>query len=198
MTTTSNHQKLSIFRYSREKHCFLSSDLCLTDGDEKPSLHWQQDHDAWLQSCGNQPAFDNIRDLQSFNQMGAELTKRLQRELPNADVEPFQPVYDQMRVTCGWWHLRDDKYGFPVSVQKLPVSDQLKADFSMWRHKKDDHCLADAESRRQMEEEGAALQERLYRELHQDDEKGGKEEEIGRSSSHSLMGTKQITRRLSW
>jgi hypothetical protein len=195
--TTSNQHKLSIFRYSREKHCFLSSDLCLTDGDEKPSLDWQKDHDAWLQSCGNQPAFDNIRDLQSFNQMGADLTTRLQRELPNADVEPFQPVYDQMRVSCGWWHLRDDKYGFPVSVQKLPVSDQLKADFSMWRHKKDDHCLADVELRRQMEEEGAALQERLYRELHQVDEKG-KEEEIGRNSSHSFSGVKQTTRRLSW
>lgn len=195
--TTNKQKKLSIFHYSQEKHCFSSSDICLNDDDEKPSLDWQRDHDAWLQSCGNQPTFENIHDLQSFNQMGVELTTRLQRELPNADVEPFQPVYDQMRVTCGWWHLRDEKYGFPVSVQKLPVSDQLKADFSMWRHKKDNHCLVDDDSRHELEVEGAALQDRLYQELHQDDEKG-KKDEIGRNSSLSSAGMKSVTRRVSW
>jgi len=173
MTT---EKKVSIFHYCQSKHRFSSPHISRRS-DEKPSLDWLHDFHLWYhssceESCGDeQPSFDNIQDLQSFNRQGMELTKRLQQELPNVEVEPFQPVYDQVRVTCGWWHLRDEKYGFPVSIQKLPVSDELKADFTLWRYLKDANCLVDETRRHELEEEGKALQERLYKELHQEDEK---------------------------
>lgn len=163
--------KINIFQYSPHDRGFSSSDLSLPNyASEEPSVDWKHDREAWMQSCGGhaQPAFESLEDLQSFNQKGAELTERLQEELPNSEVEPFQPVYDELRVsTCRWWHLRDEKYGFPVSIQNLPVSDELKSEFCLWRRKKDDNCLADEELRHQLEKEGDELQERLNQELHQ-------------------------------
>jgi hypothetical protein len=170
---------VSVFRYSPEDRKF-DSEFQLEDGVQvSPEI--VKDRLEWLEighcSEGNcqQPCFESIHDLQNFNQKGLELTKRLEQELKGTDikVEPFQPVYDEVKVSCGWWHLRDEKYGFPVSVQKLPVSDELKADFSLWRFRKDQGCLTDEETRKDLEQQGQELQERLFEELH----KEGEEEE---------------------
>lgn len=169
--TETGDQKISIFQYSPKNHGFSSSDLSMPEADgDKPSRDWKNEREAWMQSCGghSQPAFDRLEDLQTFNQKGAELSERLQEELPNSEVEPFQPVYDDLRVsTASWWHLRDERYGFPVSIQNLPVSDELKSEFCLWRRKRDDHCLADEVSRHLLEKEGDELQARLNQELHQ-------------------------------
>ena len=164
------NRKLSIFHYSAEDHGFSTPGVSLT-ADEQPSRSWQHDHAAWIRSCGgySQPSFGSLEDLHSFNETGTQLTNRLQKELPNANVEPFQPIYNDLRVsTCSWWHLRDEKYRFPVSIQNLPVSDELKSDFRLWLHKRDDNCLIDDELRRQVENEGRKLEVRLYQELHKD------------------------------
>ena len=174
--TMKQPKAVSVFRYSPEERKF-DSELQLEEGVQvSPEI--VKDRLEWLEighcSEGNcqQPCFESIHDLQNFNQKGLELTKRLEQELKGTDikVEPFQPVYDEVKVSCGWWHLRDEKYGFPVSVQKLPVSDELKADFSFWRFRKDQGCLTDEETRKDLEQQGQELQERLFEELHKEEE----------------------------
>jgi hypothetical protein len=168
MVEQSPTKGVSIFHYSPKDHRFSSSELCLA---ECPSPDWVEEHHEWLtMHSNNTPSFDNIHDLHVFNQKGLELTKRLQEEFPHIKIAPFEPLYDKLKVSCDWWHLKDAKYNFPVSVQKLPVSNDLKADFMLWRIKKDDNCLLEDALRQELEREGQELQKRLYEELHQKDE----------------------------
>lgn len=210
MTTTASSSTMkgkskdraSIFQYSPSDHCFSFNRL-----PENASDDWRHDHDEWLQhtckgDCVNdeerchQPCFHSIEELNSFNKTGRELSQRLEQEFPTLDVEPFEPVYDQLRVSCTWWHLRDEKYGFPVSIQKLPVSDELKADFSLWRYKKDEKCLSDAE---ELEKEGNELQKRLYEELHQDDTNKAEDLDVAQSFCENDEEMKtDCCRRSSW
>lgn len=174
-------KEVSIFEYSPKERRFSSGDRCLADC---PSSDWIEDHNEWLTERTNAtPSFEKIEELQSFNQTGAELTERLQEELPEMKVAPFQPIYDSLKVSaCNWWHLKDDKYGFPFSVQKLPVSNDLKADFVVWRNRKDDNCLAQASTRCELEQQGQELQKRLHDELHQETaEEEAKESDFSQS-----------------
>mmetsp|Transcript_5129 Transcript_5129/g.8423 ORF Transcript_5129/g.8423 Transcript_5129/m.8423 type:complete len:204 (+) Transcript_5129:307-918(+) len=183
MMVDQHQEEVSIFHYSPKDHCFsTSAELCLTDRlTDCPSSDWLNDHNQWL-ITSDAPSFDSIQDLHLFNQKGVELSQRLQEELPHMKVAPFQPLYDKLLVSCDWWHLKDEEYGFPVSVQKLPVSNDLKADFMLWRHKKDDHCLAEESMRLELEKEGQDLQKRLYEEMHQEDEEADYVGEGGNNS----------------
>jgi hypothetical protein len=169
-TDPKNDNKLSILQYSPLNHCFASSESNLPE-DQKPSLNWQHEYHEWFQqSCTgkNQPIFESVDEIRSFNNKGEELAKRLQEELPKVQVEPYKPIYDQICVKAyGWWHVRDDMYGFPICIQHLPVSDKLKADFSWWRHRKDGNLCMDDKVRQELFREGEQLEQRLHEELHQ-------------------------------
>lgn len=123
------------------------------------------------------PCFDNLQELHEFNAKGAELTRRLQDELRQANnpskcairVAPFRPLYTNMSVApvAAWWDLKDRNYNFVVPIQRLPVSDHLKSRLQAYRcHKGMSLSLwQDADFMHGLIQEGKDLQRELWLEL---------------------------------
>lgn len=165
---------ISIFHYCPDKKQFTKNiDVQGNSADAVvPSEEWLEEYKRWNVFGGVvHPRFHTLSHLHYFNRKGLELSLRLQDELgeDNVQVVPFLPIYRNVQVggtECGWWHLKDMNYGFPVNIQKLPLSDSLKGDFMGWFRK-----LAagwewlNPEIQDKINDEGRALQMRLLREL---------------------------------
>ena len=144
---------------------------------DDPVGDFLDDEDEHL--CSSIPVFSSLRDLQAFNHMGYELTRRLERELAKSTcpirVAPFRPLYTNMVIgpVASWWHVKDCNYGIVVPVQRLPVSNQLKArlqafrchkGMEFWRKKADTETMM-----HQLNQERNELQRDLLGELLGDD-----------------------------
>jgi hypothetical protein len=128
------------------------------------------------------PVFSSLRDLQTFNERGYDLTERLAQELATSSncgcpirVAPYRPLYSNMLVgpVAAWWHVKDCNYGLVVPVQRLPVSNQLKARLQAFRCHKgiefwQNNNLDETETMmRQLQQERNDLQLDVVRELRQ-------------------------------
>ena len=116
------------------------------------------------------PIFKTLAELHEFNHKGSELTERLASQLADnrcIQVDPFQPLFSDMAVgpIAAWWHVKDRNYGFVVPLQKLPISDELKAQLQAFRFHKSMGLWRDPITRRQLREEGQELERQLVREL---------------------------------
>ncbi|CAB9505065.1 expressed unknown protein [Seminavis robusta] len=132
------------------------------------------------------PIFESVRDLHDFNSRGQDLTRRLGEELARSGaaacairVAPYRPLYSNIRVgpVAAWWHVKDFNYGFVIPVQRLPISNRLKARLQAFRcHKGIEFWQSDDESDdedcrlQHLGEERNELQEDLIRELCQYDD----------------------------
>jgi hypothetical protein len=129
-----------------------------------------EEYESWHEQVteGTTPVFKTLQELNEFNLKGKELALKLEGELgDSAIVEPYRPLYSNITVgdvIYGWWHARDENYGFPVCIQKVPVSDELKSDFQAWRFKKMKGWL-DHDTYHDLNEEGHKLEERIRQEL---------------------------------
>jgi hypothetical protein len=149
-----------------------------------PSREFMEDYAKW-NKFENHPVFATSNDLIQFNATGRVLAQRLQEEIPNAIVEPFQPLYTSLELgNCisGWWHVKDRVYGCILPIQQLPISDDLKSKLMAWRHHK---CMdwLNEETVQAVNEEGRELEEHLLWELNVSDllceEMGKVEPELG-------------------
>lgn len=176
-------KKVSILFYSGEQHEFAphlhirvetKSSARSVSFDEAQlylSADWNNRYESWHKCfVAGRPTFLSLEELDRFNRAGFELSESLQDELGDeATVEKYRPIYSNVTVgdaVCGWWNLRDENYGFPISIQKMPVSDALKGDFMAWRTKKAKGWL-DPERRRALNEEGSKLELRIRAELNE-------------------------------
>jgi hypothetical protein len=132
------------------------------------------------------PIFASLRDLQDFNKRGCDLTQRLARDLALSSatscgcpihVVPYRPLYSNMLVgpVTAWWHVKDCNYDLVVPVQRLPVSNQLKARLQAFRCHKGmefwkNNINSNSETEtmmRQLQQERKELQQDVLRELRQ-------------------------------
>jgi hypothetical protein len=142
----------------------------------QPSEKWLEEYREWNRFggiVGGPPTFDSLQELRTFNTKGAELAERLQEELETNDtarkvmVAPFQPIYSNVAVgdvVCAWWHVKDATYDFVIPIQKLPISNKLKAHFQAWRFRKW-KGWRDPEIRAELNLEGHDLEVQLKYEL---------------------------------
>lgn len=107
--------------------------------DDPAGAFLDEEHDPASSSI---PMFSSLRDVQIFNKRGYDLTQRLARELALSynygcpiRVAPYRPLYSNMMVgpVAAWWHVKDGNYDLVVPVQRLPVSNQLKARLQAFR-----------------------------------------------------------------
>lgn len=142
----------------------------------QPSEEWLEEYREWNRFrgiVGVPPTFASLHELRTFNAKGAELAERLQEELEmngtarKVMVAPFKPIYSNVAVgdaVCAWWHVKDITYDFVIPIQKLPISDKLKAHFQVWRFRKLQGWL-DPEIRAELNLEGHDLEDQLKYEL---------------------------------
>jgi hypothetical protein len=141
-----------------------------------PSEEWMKDYCEWnnfhLNPNGfkGHPVFSNLEDIHKFNDTGAKLVERLQKEFEGnerVEVARFSPLYSNMEVgdaVSTWWYVRDRAYDYVVPIQDLPVSDELKSRLMAWRMRKSVDWL-DAAHRRSVNLEGHDLEEHILWEL---------------------------------
>ena len=141
-----------------------------------PSEEWMKDYCEWNTFHSNpngfkgHPVFSNLEEIYKFNDMGAKLVERLQKEFEGderVEVEPFSPLYSNMEVgdaVATWWYVRDRAYDYVVPIQHLPVSDELKSRLMAWRMRKSENWL-DAAHCNSFNLEGHDLEEHILYEL---------------------------------
>jgi hypothetical protein len=141
-----------------------------------PSEEWMKDYCEWntfhLNPNGfkGHPVFSNLEEIYTFNDTGAKLVARLQKEFEGderIEVEPFSPLYSNMEVgdaVATWWYVRDRAYDYVVPIQHLPVSDELKSRLMAWRMRKSENWL-DAAHCKSFNLEGHDLEEHILYEL---------------------------------
>lgn len=175
--TMKRHVTISIFRYCPDKRQFTKSfDVNGASSDSVvPSEVWLEEYKKWNVFGGVvHPRFHDLSHLHYFNRKGLELSLRLQDELgDNVTVLPFLPIYRNVQVggmECGWWHLKDMNYGFPVNIQKLPLSDSLKGEFMGWFRKLEGWEWINPEIQDEINDEGRVLQRKLLQELRPSDQ----------------------------
>ena len=180
-------KKVSILYYIPEAHRFSSSihveddarsnDNSIGKNDFSLSTTWIEEYKKWnvLANSGH-PEFRSLPEIRNFNAKGVELSFMLREELgTQAYVQPFLPIYSNMSIgssdIAGFWHLRDDNYGFPVSIQKLPISDALKGAFIRWflRLESKWEWLDQEAVQEELNAEGCELQTKLSEELNADE-----------------------------
>mmetsp|Transcript_4962 Transcript_4962/g.7523 ORF Transcript_4962/g.7523 Transcript_4962/m.7523 type:complete len:210 (-) Transcript_4962:90-719(-) len=182
-------KKVSILYFIPEAHRFSSTihieDDARPDDDSNsnsdneflPSTTWTEEYKKWnILANAGYPEFRSLSEIRNFNAKGAELSSVLRQELgTQAYVQPFLPIYSNMSIgssaLAGFWHLRDDNYGFPVSIQKLPISDALKGAFIRWflRLESTWEWLDQRAVQEQLNTEGYELQTKLSEELNADE-----------------------------
>jgi hypothetical protein len=147
-----------------------------TDLGITPSEEWMKDYCEWNTFHSNpngfkgHPVFSSLEEIYIFNDTGAKLVERLQKEFEEderVEVEPFSPLYSTMEVgdaVATWWYVRDRAYDYVVPIQHLPVSDELKSRLMAWRMRKSENWL-DAEHCKSFNLEGHDLEEHILYEL---------------------------------
>lgn len=154
----------------------------------KPSQKWMKDYLQWNQfgrlpddpileddehldsDHTKFPVFKTLEELHEFNAKGKELADRLSCELAGNQrirVAPYKPLYSDMAVgpIAAWWHVRDRNYDFVVPVQRLPISDCLKARLQAFRYRKSLGLWRDRDTRHALRAEGQELEQLLLQEL---------------------------------
>jgi hypothetical protein len=141
-----------------------------------PSEEWMKDYSEWNTFHSNpngfkgHPVFSNLEAIYNFNDTGAKLVERLQKEFEGyerVEVEAFSPLYSNMEVgdaVATWWYVRDRAYDYVVPIQHLPVSDELKSRLMAWRMRKSENWL-DAAHCKSFNLEGHDLEEHILYEL---------------------------------
>ena len=130
-------KQVCIFHYSKVSGLFsLRVDHDDDDSSKTvfPSQEWLHDYNQWFTSF----SMDNftLDELQGFNQQGIHLTQHLSKELEHQQdiqVVSFLPVFSNLTLEGG--ECKDGNYGFPVHVDTLPISNQLKLDFLEWKNR---------------------------------------------------------------
>lgn len=139
-----------------------------------PSQEWMTDYQQWNHFREGHPNFATLHELFAFNRQGELLANNLRNELLNGQLPSattpiicFRPLFSNVQVgdaVSGWWYIKDMNYNVILPIQHLPVSDQLKSRFQVWRMRKTCNWL-DKEQRDSLNREGQALEQHLLWEL---------------------------------
>jgi hypothetical protein len=95
------------------------------------------------------PKFETSDSLHDFNERGVQLVFWLRKEMTlyttvrrtnvTFVVEPFQPLFRNVQLApnaASWWLIKDMSYDYVIpSIQRLPISDELKCQLSQWRRR---------------------------------------------------------------
>lgn len=141
-----------------------------------PSQKWMTDYQQWNHFREGLPTFSTLHELFEFNQQGELLANNLRNELLHGQSQLssattptccFRPLFSNVQVgdaVSDWWYIKDMNYHVILSIQHLPVSDQLKSRFQVWRMLKTCNWL-EKEQRDSLNREGQALEQHLLWEL---------------------------------
>jgi hypothetical protein len=124
------------------------------------------------------PTFETSDSLHDFNERGLELVFLLRQELAQQQsrlsphvtfvVEPYERLLSNIRLgrnAASWWHIKDMSYGYVIpSLQRLPISDELKCQLSQWRRRTSRDWI-DSSHRASFRHDGRDLQQLLSYEL---------------------------------